>query len=63
MQVDQNECRHKGCNCLAESGQQYCSSYCEQAAATEQPPGATCRCGHPECNVPPGVPESAVGGG
>lgn len=68
MQVDQHYCKHAHCECLidlalAESGRNYCSSYCEEAAAAHQTADANCRCGHAECTLPSGVSESAVGGG
>ncbi len=43
------DCAHPGCNCAAESGKQYCSEVCRQAAAT---PNVVCECGHPECGGP-----------
>jgi hypothetical protein len=41
-------CAHKGCNCLAPAGGDYCSDYC---SLDEDDLEAGCRCGHPECQT------------
>lgn len=68
MQSESISCKHHHCKCVIDAtgdglGKKFCSSYCEEAASATQPRDATCRCGHAVCLVPPGVPESAVGGG
>jgi hypothetical protein len=65
MQIDQSKkCTHKPCRCLAEEGGDYCSTYCEDAAAGGRHEARDgCGCGHPGCVPVAGVPTSAVGGG
>jgi hypothetical protein len=41
-------CAHKGCNCAAPAGGDYCSDNC---SLDESDLETGCRCGHPECQM------------
>ena len=42
----QNRCKHSGCRCNANQGQEgFCSDACKQHRES----GGKCQCGHPEC--------------
>ena len=46
---DRETCEHGPCNCMATEDEDYCSTYCENAAST----GGTeirCGCGHSGCS-------------
>ena len=55
------QCAHPGCKCTVQTGQTYCSDYCQQQAQQAQggqqrQQGAAsgsggCGCGHPACQV------------
>ncbi|HEY3519449.1 MAG TPA: hypothetical protein VGK80_00220 [Rhodanobacteraceae bacterium] len=56
MEIDhpRQRCRHEGCRCDVESGQQYCSDHCRNAdenpdRADMRVQGGACGCGHAEC--------------
>jgi hypothetical protein len=51
MQVEQSpKCAHKPCKCLAGEGSEYCSAYCEDAAAgVLRESRDDCGCGHAGC--------------
>jgi hypothetical protein len=43
------KCRHEGCTCLVEAGQEFCSDYCRDHAAETGHGTHACGCGHPGC--------------
>jgi hypothetical protein len=45
----QNKCAHPACNCPAESGSKYCSTYCRDAGTKVE---IACNCGHAACVEP-----------
>jgi hypothetical protein len=40
------KCAHDPCRCLAETEDEFCSTFCARAKAQGR---ETCECGHPEC--------------
>jgi hypothetical protein len=46
MAADTNRCAMDGCMCTVQSGQKYCSAYCQTAKSTSK---LQCDCGHPAC--------------
>ncbi len=46
-QIEDNKCRHFGCNCQKEPERDFCSDYCENAPVGD----AQCGCGHSECGM------------
>lgn len=45
---DREECEHGPCSCMANEDEDYCSTYCENAAKIGETE-IRCSCGHPGC--------------
>jgi len=45
----QNRCAHPACNCPAEQGSKYCSTYCHDAGSKME---IACNSGHTACVEP-----------
>ena len=44
--ADQKKCAHELCNCMAPSGEKYCSTVCENSKDVTS---LECECNHPAC--------------
>ena len=45
---DRERCKHGPCECMAAEDEDYCSTYCENAAAVSEAE-ISCSCGHAGC--------------
>lgn len=50
MNAEEREtCAHAPCECMAAADEEYCSPYCENAAAVVSETEIRCSCGHAGC--------------
>ncbi len=59
MPTELEKCKHPACSCRVAEGDDYCSTYCEDAGDTTE---IACNCGHAGCGTRQAIPEMMTGG-